>query len=76
MDSLTATFFLFICAGYKLIGSHSGVKLCRWTKVMKLFHYYKVLTLMWRRHNFLSCLFFLVYVARERWLLQTHFLWH
>uniref|UniRef100_A0A8D0AFT5 S-adenosyl-L-methionine-dependent tRNA 4-demethylwyosine synthase TYW1 n=1 Tax=Sander lucioperca TaxID=283035 RepID=A0A8D0AFT5_SANLU len=22
------------CAGYKLIGSHSGVKLCRWTKSM------------------------------------------
>uniref|UniRef100_A0A3Q3WCM8 S-adenosyl-L-methionine-dependent tRNA 4-demethylwyosine synthase TYW1 n=1 Tax=Mola mola TaxID=94237 RepID=A0A3Q3WCM8_MOLML len=27
------TCFCF-CAGYKLIGSHSGVKLCRWTKSM------------------------------------------
>ncbi|NXW18425.1 TYW1 synthase, partial [Circaetus pectoralis] len=28
--------FLFVClfSGYKLIGSHSGVKLCRWTKSM------------------------------------------
>jgi hypothetical protein len=23
-----------IVAGYKLVGSHSGVKLCRWTKVI------------------------------------------
>ena len=23
--------------GYKLIGTHSGVKLCRWTKVLILF---------------------------------------
>ena len=27
---------LSLCAGYKLIGSHSGVKLCRWTKVRNL----------------------------------------
>uniref|UniRef100_A0A8C4EU57 S-adenosyl-L-methionine-dependent tRNA 4-demethylwyosine synthase TYW1 n=1 Tax=Dicentrarchus labrax TaxID=13489 RepID=A0A8C4EU57_DICLA len=30
---LTSCYFSF-CAGYKLIGSHSGVKLCRWTKSM------------------------------------------
>jgi tRNA wybutosine-synthesizing protein 1 len=28
--------------GYKLIGSHSGVKLCRWTKVRFKFNKYKV----------------------------------
>uniref|UniRef100_A0AAQ5ZAP9 S-adenosyl-L-methionine-dependent tRNA 4-demethylwyosine synthase TYW1 n=1 Tax=Amphiprion ocellaris TaxID=80972 RepID=A0AAQ5ZAP9_AMPOC len=36
--SYKALFFprcsLSFCAGYKLIGSHSGVKLCRWTKSM------------------------------------------
>uniref|UniRef100_A0A3Q1F706 S-adenosyl-L-methionine-dependent tRNA 4-demethylwyosine synthase TYW1 n=1 Tax=Acanthochromis polyacanthus TaxID=80966 RepID=A0A3Q1F706_9TELE len=36
--SYEALFFprcsLSFCAGYKLIGSHSGVKLCRWTKSM------------------------------------------
>ena len=29
--------------GYRLIGSHSGVKLCRWTKVKVHFSFYAVL---------------------------------
>lgn len=74
-DSQIHLISLFVYTGYKLIGSHSGVKLCRWTKVMKLFHFAKWITLMWRTHKILSC-FFVVYVAREGWLLQAHFLWH
>uniref|UniRef100_A0A8B9K2V4 S-adenosyl-L-methionine-dependent tRNA 4-demethylwyosine synthase TYW1 n=1 Tax=Astyanax mexicanus TaxID=7994 RepID=A0A8B9K2V4_ASTMX len=31
---LTHHIYLFYLTGYKLIGSHSGVKLCRWTKSM------------------------------------------
>lgn len=32
--------------GYKLIGTHSGVKLCRWTKVIALWYlYFSVITL-------------------------------
>lgn len=36
---INSLIFLFVClfSGYKLIGSHSGVKLCRWTKVCSLF---------------------------------------
>ena len=27
-------FLLSLCSGYRIVGSHSGVKLCRWTKSM------------------------------------------
>jgi tRNA wybutosine-synthesizing protein 1 len=56
--------------GYRLIGTHSGVKLCRWTKVdmFKLFI------------NFFSSLivfrFMSGYVTRSWRLLQTYFLWN
>lgn len=70
--------------------SHLFVHLCRiqtnWKSLRsktvsldqgnEIVHYYKVLTLMWQRQFSQSCLFILVYVARERWLLQTYFLWH
>jgi hypothetical protein len=38
-----------IVAGYKLVGSHSGVKMCRWTKVI-----FDALTM-------LSCIIYYVY---------------
>lgn len=40
-------FHLFFSLGYKLIGSHSGVKLCRWTKVSadRLLNRYSIATL-------------------------------
>lgn len=46
--------------GYRVLGSHSGVKICRWNKV-DLLHFYSFNT---------------GHVARSRRLLQTYFLWN
>lgn len=54
--------------GYRLIGSHSGVKLCRWTKVC-----YNKQSKTTRIHSFFCSI---VYVERTRWLLQAFLLWY
>lgn len=58
--------------GYKIIGSHSGVKMCRWTKV-------KIMKNLVKKMVFnlnLIKLHISVNVKRQRWMLQAYFLWY